>query len=351
MQVIDGPVGSFACTQALDPYLRVKFDATYGLAVCGPEDVGLGTLKQRHIVSGLGASAQAAVVLNNAQGTRLMVAAGAFTVRDVLYGAEGGKVDDIPNNNPVGIALQTATADGDQVEVLPIARADVQDALPGILIEDDFTGDWDAAATALTATKWTKLETDGLGVTSVDAANGVLSFAADAVAEVAVESLFMENSPVDVDQNPIFYAIVDIEDKGDHSAVTFDFGLSSDDHATDFGAIACFVAFHVDGATLDLDVHSDDGTNDIAATDTLVNLVEGEWREFKIDCSDTADVKFYTRLLGTNAWTRLLSTTTFDISNYTGTLTPIFMAAKTSNDSTFDMRVDYVRVEAERLVA
>jgi len=329
----------------------VKFDATYGLAVCGPEDVGLGTLQKRHIVSGLGSSGQAAVVLNNAEGTRLMVAAGAFTVRDMLYGAEGGKVDDVPNNNPVGIALQSATADGDQVEVLPISRADVQDALPGIHIVDDFVGDYPAAQTALTASRWSKVETNGLGVISQDVANGVLKFSADAVAEAATATLFMENGPVDIDQNPIVTFILAIFDKGDDVSVDFDWGLASDDHATDFESIACFAAFHLDGNTLDLDVHSDDGTNDTAPTDTLVNLVDDEWREFKIDCTDTSDVKFFTRLLGTNAWTQLLSTTTFDISNYTGTLTPIVMVEKTSNNSTFDLRLDRVELEAERLVA
>jgi len=351
MQVID-KVASLACSQALAPYLRVKYDATYGLAAAGPEDRELGTLNQRHIVTGLGTSEKAPVLLSNASGTRLMVAAGAFSAWDTVFGAEGGKVDDVPNGNPIGIAMEAADNDGDQVEILYLpgrGGGGASDAVPGIVIEDDFTGDWDAAATALTATKWTKTETDGLGVTSVDVANGVLKLAADTATEVAVANLFMENSPVDIDQNPIFRAIVAIFDIGNNAAVDFDFGLASDDHATDFEAIAAFAAFHLDGDDLSLKAHSDDGSTDIAAVDSLVDLVDDTFYEFKIDVTDKSDVKFSYRALGAPVWTRICSDTTFDISAYTGTLTPIFMAEKTSDDSSFDMRVDWTKTTAERV--
>jgi len=349
MQVNTG-VRSFACTQALAPYRRVVRDATYGLGYAGPEDHELGTLKQRHVVSGVGASAQAPVCLANLPGTVKMEAAGAFSQYDTVYGAEDGKVDDVPNANPIGISLQDASGAGSLVEVLrlPYMALETGAEVGGIEIFEDFLGDWDAAGTALTGHDWTKTETNGLGVTSVDGPNGVLKFAADAVSEAATATLFMENGPVDVDQNPIVEMKVGMFDKGDNTAVDFDWGLASDDHATDFESIAAFAAFHVDGNTLDLKCHSDDGATDVAAVDSTVNLVDDTYYEFRIDCTNKADVKFYYRALGANAWTRLCSTTTFTLSNYTGTLTPIIMVEKTSDDSTFDLRADWVRVRAER---
>lgn len=350
MQVTEN-VGSLTASAALGRYLRVKYDATNGLAVAGPEDRELGTLKQRHIVTGLGASEKAPVLWRNASGSRMMVAAGALAAWDVVYGAEGGKVDDAPNSNPVGIALEAATADGDEIEVLYLEAAGggvPTDAVPGIEIEDDFLGDWPANGTAITMSKWTKTETNGLGVTSVDVANGILKLAADAVAEAATATLFMENSPFDIDKNPIFHCILAIYDIGDDAAVDFDFGLASDDHATDFEAIAAFAAFHLDGNSLILKTHSDDGTNDNAPATTGVTLVDDTFYEFKIDCTVKAAVTFWYRAVGAPAWTQLNASTTYDVSNYAGNLTPIFMVEKTSNDSTFDMRVDWVRCRAER---
>lgn len=350
MQVVE-KIASLTASTALGRYLRVKYDATNGLAVAGPEDRELGTTNQRHIVAGLGASKKAPVLLRNAPGTRYMIAAGAFSAWDVVYGAEGGKIDDTPNSNPVGVALEGATADGDEVEVLYLEAAAgglPGDAVPGIEIEDDFIGDWDAAGTALTATKWTKTETNGLGVTSVDVANGILKFAADAVSEAATATLFMENSPFDIDKNPIFHCILAIYDIGDNAAVDFDFGLASDDHATDFESIAAFAAFHLDGSSLVLKVHSDDGTNDNAPATTGVTLVDETFYEFKIDMTDTSDVKFLYRAVGAPAWTQLNSSTTYDMSNYTANLTPIWMVEKTTDDSAFDMRLDWARCRAER---
>lgn len=118
MQIIKEGVGSFAASATIAPYLRVKYDATYGLAVAGAVDRELGVTQKRHIVSGLGASEQAAIVFANAQGTVKMTAAAGITQWAVVYGAAAGKIDDVKNGNPIGIALETATADGDYIEVL-----------------------------------------------------------------------------------------------------------------------------------------------------------------------------------------------------------------------------------------
>jgi hypothetical protein len=117
-QVNSTGVISMACTQALAPYLRVKYDATYGLELAGAEERELGTVNQRHIVSGLGASGYAPVLVANAMGTCKMVAAGAITQYATVYGAASGQIDDTVNENPIGIALEAATASGDYIEVL-----------------------------------------------------------------------------------------------------------------------------------------------------------------------------------------------------------------------------------------
>ena len=118
MLMNESGIRAFPCTAALGQGLRVKYDATYGLAVAGATDQDLGVLAQRHIVSGLGAAECAAVVLRNSRGTVQMVAAGAFDAYATVYGAANGKIDDTSNAEPIGTALEAATADGDLVEVL-----------------------------------------------------------------------------------------------------------------------------------------------------------------------------------------------------------------------------------------
>jgi hypothetical protein len=349
MIVSESPM-SLPCSQALEPYRRVCYDVTYGLRYAGPEETDLGTLRNRHIVSGLGAQETAPVVDAKHPGTVKMVAAGAFSGFDVLYGAEDGKVDDAANGNPIGIAMEAATANGDFIEVLrvPGLQPAGADEVGGLEFFDDFIGDWPAAATACTDSVWTKTETLGLGVISSDQANGVLKFSFDAVAEVAVAALYMANSPFPVAGNPIFECRLAVYDKGDDAALDVNFGLANDSHATDCDAITESVLFHLDGNDLSLKCESDDGTTEVAATDTTVDLVDDTFYDFKIDCSDLEDVTFWYRAVGAQAWTRLLAATTFDISHAVGPLTPLFHVEKTSNDTTADVRADWVRVRSAR---
>lgn len=350
MQVNSTGVGSFAASATLAPYLRVKRDATYGLVVAGPEDKELGTLRNRHIVSGLGTSEYASVVFANAMGTVKMVANGVITAWDVVYGAEDGKVSSTPNTNPIGIALETTTADGDYLEVLrlPNMSATSGEEIGGLDFFDDFLGDYPAAATALTEAPWTKVETNGLGVIPSDQANGVLKFSFDAIVEAATAALYMVNAPFDIDQNPIFEARVAIYDIGDDVALDINVGLASDTHATDFDSISEYIAFHLDGAALSIKAQSEDGVTTVAATDTLLDAVDDAFFKVKIDMTDTSDCKLYVDLEDGAGYVRVLATTTFDMSNYTGTLTPIIHVEKTNNDTTADVRADLVRVRSER---
>lgn len=347
---VDVGMKGFTAGAALSQFLRVKISGGV-LAAAGATDEDIGTLEE----AALAANDFVTVHLWNAPGTRKMVAAGAITQYANVYGASSGKVDDVSNEKFIGVALQAASGDGSIIEVLTFTKTNAVDALGGIdgniVIDDDFLGDWPAAASALAGQgpyAWTKVETNALGVISSDQANGVLKFSADAVAEAATCSLYMVNSPVDIDKAPIFEAIVAVYDIGDDAAVDIDFGLASDTHATDFEAITAFAAFHLDGNNLSLNCHSDDGTTDTAAVDTTVDLVDDTFYAFKIDCADKSDVKFFYRPLTTQSWTPVATGTTFDISAYTGALTPIVLVEKTSNDSTFDVRVDRIRVQAQR---
>ncbi len=222
-----------------------------------------------------------------------------------------------------------------------------------IVIDDDFIGDYPANATAMDGHgkySWTKLETLGLGVISVDSANGILKFSFDNAAEAATAALYFVNAPVDINDNPIFECVLAIYDIGDDAALDINFGLATGSHADDADSIAESAFFHLDGNDLSLKCECDDGTNETAATDTTVDLADNTYYAFKIDASNLASVKFYYRAIASPqaAWTRLLSATTFNMVAATGTVTPIVHMEKTSNNTTADVRLDRIITRADR---
>ncbi len=329
---------------AIDRYLRVK-NSSGNVIVAGATDNELGTLRQATLAD----EVTATVVPNMMNSTRMMVAAGAIAQYASVYGAADGKINDVSNSNFWGMALEAATADDDEIEVLTFvlpAELDNLGAIDGnVVFDDDFLLDYPAAATAwstLGAQPWLKTETDGLGVIESAEANGVIKFVFDAVAEVGVAAIHMPQLPFSATDNPVFECRLAIFDIGDDVALDFDFGMANETHATSFPTIGEFAAFHLDGADLTVFCHSDDGTIDTAPVTTGVDLVDDTYANFKIDFADLSDVKFFINDVA------VATGTTFNISDASGPFTPIFFVAKSSNNTTADMRLDRVRVQTER---
>jgi hypothetical protein len=120
----------------------------------------------------------------------------------------------------------------------------------------------------------------------------------------------------------------------DNAAVDIDVGVASGTHATDFEAIAEFAAFHLDGDDLNIDAHSDDGTTDIAPTDTTVDIVAGTPIRLKLDGRDPNNVKYYVEGVEVLAATANLG----DIDAGAGPLFATIHAEKTADDSPLAFR-------------
>lgn len=112
-------IRTFTAGEALAVSRRVKIKS--GTTTVPPEvvyaDAGeahIGTTQQ---AKGLGDLV--AVRLANVAGTVEMVAAEAFAVGALLYGAADGKVADTAAGAALGLAIEAATADGDIVECIP----------------------------------------------------------------------------------------------------------------------------------------------------------------------------------------------------------------------------------------
>lgn len=190
--------------------------------------------------------------------------------------------------------------------------------------------------------QWTNAATNGLGVAAAAYGGTELKLAFDAVAEAAMAAVYAADT-VPLADGPICEMQVAIYDIGDDAALDINFGLANGTHATDFDSVTESVVFHLDGSALDIKAESDDGTTEVAATDTTKNAVDDTYFEVWIDARDLSDVKLYVDGV------QVLSSTSFVLSDATGPVVPIVHVEKTSNDTTADVRVKAIEVRSTDL--
>lgn len=137
---------------------------------------------------------------------------------------------------------------------------------------------------------------------------------------------------VAVASKPILEAEVRVGANGSGSAVDFNVGFANGTSTTDADAITESAFLHIDGGSLDLRAESDDGTTEVAATDTAVDFAAGgavaNRFELWIDARDPASVKFYVDGV------RVLSGTTFVLTAATGPLGLLAHLEKTTGTET-----------------
>lgn len=201
---------------------------------------------------------------------------------------------------------------------------------------DDFLG----AELNTTDGRWKTVDvgdaTQGL-VTDAHGGEFALALAATSEAEDAV--LYQgDTKNFDLDSRLIFECRAKVVTPGAGVAVVF--GVAGD-HNLDKDSVAQHAWFRLQ-AGLDLLAETDDGTNDNDDVDTTMNLVSGTYYTFRIDLTDPSDVKFYVD------GARLLSATTFDMSNFSGRLQPYFSLDKASGTGTATLTVDWVKLAATR---
>ena len=125
-QSTEGNTKSFISAEALAIFRRVKINSSNQVVYADAGDDWIGIT-----IDACASGDPIAVKLRTAAGTMKMVAAGALSINDIIYGAADGKVDDAPTGPAVGRALEAATADADVIEVLPITSVSQASASGG----------------------------------------------------------------------------------------------------------------------------------------------------------------------------------------------------------------------------
>lgn len=125
----------------------------------------------------------------------------------------------------------------------------------------------------------------------------------------------------------ILQALVCVNTNGDDAAFDLNVGMASGTHATDAGSIAESLFVHINGNDLNIYLESDDGTTEVAETDTTVDFVVGTPFLVQWDLTDNEDIQAY--INGVN----VLPSSVFKLNAATGPLKLLFHMEKTANDS------------------
>jgi predicted RecA/RadA family phage recombinase len=122
---------------------------------------------------------------------------------------------------------------------------------------------------------------------------------------------------------------------GSDNTVDFNIGIANATHATSADTIgeSCFL--HLD-ETLSIFAESDDGTTEVAATDTTVDCVDDTYFDFRMDCRDLSDIQIY--INGVN----VLPASVFNIAAATGPLKLLAHVEKTTGTATGEYRIAHL---------
>lgn len=139
----------------------------------------------------------------------------------------------------------------------------------------------------------------------------------------------------------IMEALVELVTTADADVADLSIGVANTSHASDADSITESAFFHFDlGADLNIDCESDDGTTEVAATDSTIDIVAGTPVLLALDGRDPTNVKYYINGVEVLAATADLG----DIQLATGPLKLLVHFEKSSNDTLGHVRIHHAGV-------
>lgn len=128
---------------------------------------------------------------------------------------------------------------------------------------------------------------------------------------------------------------------GSGSAVDVSLGVANGTNATDADSITESIFCHLDANNTNINFESDDGSTEVAATDSTTDYTEGSTvsvrEEIWLDMRDPADVQIYRNGV------LMLGSTVFNVNAATGPWYLLAHVEKTSSTDTYDIAVDWMR--------
>lgn len=218
--------------------------------------------------------------------------------------------------------------DASHERVLPVAP---------VVFYDDFLGN------ALDTFKWGTRDA-GAATEAVlaDGANGILSLTLDATNEVQLAGIdWADQRTLVLNRGLVIETMFRFSVLPTGSVVAC-VGLCGDHNAA-VNTVAESIWFRADGSGA-ITVETDDTSNETSQVSTGVTLTTADWVVARIDCRDTADIKFYIN------GERVAGGTTFNMSAVPAlALQPVARIGKQAGATTVGtLQVDYVRAWQNR---
>lgn len=200
----------------------------------------------------------------------------------------------------------------------------------------DLNKDWEGSVDQRKST-FAVASTLTAGDPRVAQVGGGMRFVLDATSEAQMISA-LSHKAVALDSDWIFLAEVVI-DAAAGNATDISIGVADGSHATDFQSVATLCTIHVDGASQDILVQSDDGTTDVAPIDSNLNWVASTPFALAIDGRDPADIKVYV-----NGIRETATGTTLALAAAASGLKACVHIEKTTGTNTADVTVANVKI-------
>lgn len=137
--------------------------------------------------------------------------------------------------------------------------------------------------------------------------------------------------------NAIIEFAVDIVDDGAGTAVDVSIGAANATHATDADSITDSLFMHLNANDVNIYFESDDGTTEVAATDSTIDYTAGTRFEVWMDMRDPASVKMYVN------GSAVLTGTTFNVNASVATWKLLAHIEKTAATDAYELDLEWFR--------
>jgi len=183
--------------------------------------------------------------------------------------------------------------------------------------------------------------TQGLNTMGVFRRGGAHEFLLSATSEAQKLDMLSVDG-FDKSANAIVEIAFRVPSDGAGTAVDVSVGIANDTHATDADSITDSIFLHMDANNTNINFESDDGTTEVAATDSTTDYTEGATKsvqkEVWMDMRDPASVRMYVDGV------RVLSGTTFNVNASSAVWRLLAHIEKTASTDTYQFALDWFRV-------
>lgn len=178
--------------------------------------------------------------------------------------------------------------------------------------------------------------TQGLNTMGVFRRGGAHKFLVSATNEAQKLDIITKDGFL-ISANAIIEFAIDVVSDGAGTVVDVSVGAANATHATDADSITDSLFMHLNANDVNIYLESDDGTTEVAATDSTIDYTEGTRFEVWMDTRNQADVQIYVN------GSLVLSSTVFNLNASVATWKLFAHIEKTSSTDAYEMDVEWLR--------